>query len=61
VMIVLASILGAVVGFSGYLFPVVRDVEKTTPDHDTLPIVIEERWSAGDSKAAEKNVPCSVE
>jgi len=54
VMIVLASVLGAVVGFSGYLFPVVRDVEKNIPDHDTLPIVIEERWSAEESKVAEK-------
>ncbi len=35
VLIVLASLLTMISGLSGYLFPVVRNVEKIIPDHDT--------------------------
>jgi DHA3 family macrolide efflux protein-like MFS transporter len=36
VLVVLGSFFVAVVGFSGYLFPVIRDVEKRIPDYDSL-------------------------
>lgn len=34
-MLVLSGIFGILVGLSGYLIPVVRDVEKIVPDHDS--------------------------
>ncbi|MBT9165069.1 MAG: hypothetical protein DDT22_01283 [candidate division WS2 bacterium] len=34
-MLVFSGIFGILVGLSGYLIPVVRDVEKIVPDHDS--------------------------
>ncbi len=36
-MFVIVSVLGALVGVAGYLFPAVRDVEDIMPDHDRAP------------------------
>ena len=33
-MFVITGILGMMVGFGGYLFPTVRNVEDILPDHD---------------------------
>lgn len=34
-MLVMSGIFGILVGLSSYLFPVIREVEKIVPDHDS--------------------------
>ena len=36
-MLVIAGFLGVLVGVGGYMFPIVRNVEKILPDHDEKP------------------------
>jgi MFS transporter, DHA3 family, macrolide efflux protein len=57
VMFIIGGALGALVGLSGYLFPVVRDVETIMPDHKVKP---EERESEVVGAALEKQTADAV-
>ena len=53
-MLVIAGVLGVVVGVGGYVFPAIRNVEKILPDHDQIAKVDPEKQQRLDELLSER-------